>query len=383
MFVITRQPEPLSTAVMKFAQYWIYDLSAYHDFWRSQAAERAREKVWAVDTSIWKALKKIYGAQTFSSIDTLLPFAQDFHHHRRYDLSDKKAQDLFRSLHRLGLVKVGHLERLPPAQIQKRFGKSWGEFFRGILSPDTAPWVWEPYRKREPLSWQIELEDPSVDAALILGSIMQGLECLSSQQPDYRIKKLSLILQLSDPEHLDFEFPHPIYLKETKDRSWIRRLLEERLHHLCLDAAVWKISVKAITSDHEASGQLSLFRNAADTEKVRQSLERLENQGFEIFKPQIQNSYLPEECWNRISALKAPPTEATDSRHGLIRPLIQFEARPISTPEGALKFTERIQWYDKNGLPHFRDYYLTRLDRRWAWVFQNENSQWFHQGVIE
>jgi len=111
--------------------------------------------------------------------------------------------------------------------------------------------------------------------------------------------------------------------------------------------------------------------------------ERLENQGFPVFKPIEQPSYVPELSWTRRSPLAKKENLAAPAERGIFRPLIHLPPKEIPKPLGRLQFTERITWFDESGTQRQRDYYLARFPRQWAWVFQNESQQWFQQGIVE
>lgn len=382
MYVVSRQAEPLSSAVMRFQALWIYDLSAYHSFWKESVQTRSSTSSMAWDDFIWKALAKIYGLHLFSPTEALIPFARDYHQHRRHLIGSKNIRDLFASLRRLGLEKIGHLRRLPRSQFQKRFGRAWADFFHGISEPETAEWIWEPLRSQDPLLWSTEFETASVDAGQIVNVICEGLLKISQKSASLRTQKIELQLQLSDPEIILFEFPHPLILQT--ELGWIRYLITERLHRLSLDAAVWRVSLRIFPSEPSTTAQLSLFQKQKGLADIQRKAfyERLENQGFQIFVPQSEPSYLPEESWGRISPL-TKSSEVEFSSHGLFRPLIQLSPQRISSPSGALRFTERISWFDSEGAHHTRDYFVARADRHWIWIFRTQANEWFQQGVVE
>jgi len=369
---------------MRFQQLWIFDLTAYHSFWQKQVLKDAALEKWSVGENPWQALMHFYGLHLFSPLEDLAPLARDFHTHRKNPVNSKNIRDVFAAFRRLGLLRIGHLRRLPFPGLQKRFGKSWADFLRGILTPTECPWIWEPFRKQDPLSWTTDLEEPSVDAFLILENLMSGFRKIAESSPESRIQKFNISLHLSHPQIFEFDFPHSISLQ--KDSAWIRKLIEEKLHHLCLEESVFRLRVDAFPVELKAAGQLSLFGNRAEnltSEKTRlhHFYRRLENQGYSIFKPQSLPSYVPEKSWAKVSPLNENAGVIVD--RGLIRPLIQKDILPIPVPDKSCKFTERITWFDEKGIEHRRDYFMMRQTRAWAWVFRDKNENWFEQGVIE
>jgi hypothetical protein len=327
----------------------------------------------------WQALLKSYGIHLFSATPELIPFAEAFHRHRKNSVRSKEIQNLFQSLRRLGLVRVGHLSRLSFQEIQKRWGKAQAEWWRGVTQPEGANWIWIPYRQTEPLEWKGDLEEPSIDALQIKEFIAHGLNQLISQSKRIAIDKISIRLHLSDPEEIIFSFAHSLIL--PRDRAWLLHLVEERLNKLCLDGSVWRVHLLAHPVVHESRGQLSLFSQESNQVKQRELLEKLENKNIFSFVPLWTPSALPEDSWKKASALQ----HTFDPKQGwaLSRPLYQEPPRMRRQPEGVLDFLERITWHDAQGRLVQRDYYKVRDRRAWRWIFKNQSEQWFEQGVIE
>lgn len=383
MFIVSPSFENISAAVMRFQQLWIFDLTAYHSFWKLQMQKEAFIKKWGVGKNPWEALMLFQGLHLFSPIEDLIPFARDFHQHRENPVNNKNIRDVFHAFRRLGLLKIGHLRRLPPAGIHKRFGKSWADFLKGVLDSQEK-WIWEPFRKQDPLSWKADLDEPSTDALFILENLMSGFQKIADSSPESSIQKFQIALHLSHPQILEFNFPHSLNFKN--DFGWIRKLIEEKLVHLCLEESVFRLRIDAFPVELKPLGQLVLFGNRPETLTTEKSrfqnfCRRLENQGYSVFKPHSLPSYIPEQSWERLSPLdeKAGCIE----NRGLIRPLIQKKPEAISAPEGLCKFTERITWFDEKGEEHRRDYFVTRKTRAWTWVFKDESENWFEQGIIE
>ncbi len=384
MFIVGSHFEPLSLTIMRFCDFWIFDLSTYHDFWKRQALETSQKNKWAHDPHIWRALHKAYDLHLFSPTDELQRFARDFHSHHRHPISSKNIRDTFAHFRRLGLEKVGHLRRLPFQGLQKRFGKPWTEFLRGIVDPDHTPWAWRPYRSIEPIFWSGDLDEPSWNAEQLLEFVRHGLEQIALEHSQTQFNKIEVELCLTDPEKISLEFPHPLHLQ--RDLPWIRYLLQERFFQLCLDATVFKVKITLHPLFSFENIQLSLFPEKRTQQvshlKLQNFLEKLENQGHLIFKPSPTPSLLPEASWKPTPARLSLEENPIFSR-GVFRPLVQSEPQPIPAPQGQKSLTEKIEWFDDAGSRHKREYFVVRDRGAWIWVFCNENSEWFRQGVIE
>jgi len=397
MFVVTSEGTRLSPQCMQFAKkWWIYDLTPFHSFWKKtvegqQSSSKTRNTTHiGVDSNVWGALLKAYKLHLFSPLGSIAVFASDFHSHFKNKISSKNLRETLAIFSRLGLDKIGHLRRLPPHQIQQRFGKAWADFLRGIISPKQASWIWEPFHSKDPVLWSYDFENLCVDGLRIFEEIKQGLEKLAEIHPYFGISQIQIhfiLSEVTEEETFDFQFTHRISLK--KDLGWILRLLQERLTHMSVSYPVQRICMSLLPADSPESIQLSLFEDRAKILAWKEVCKKLENQNFAVFQPESTASYVPEFSWRRSSALPASASlnakkNLNFSLHGLRRPLIQ-EKQPyqISPPEGALKFSERLAWFDEKGERRQRDYFMARTARHWVWVFKNEKDEWFRQGIIE
>jgi len=385
MYIVSRTWKPLSPHMMKFRDLWIFDLRPFHDFWKKTVLENqispnssdsSSAIVWS--DSAWGALLKIYNIHTFAPLESLQPFAEDYHAHFDTKVTHSSHKMFFSSMKRLGLDRIGHLKRLSPIEIGKRFGKGWADFMRGIMNPQITPWPWHPFRPNEPLLWKEDLEDPTVDAALIVEKLMNGIRVLSTQTQS-KIKTIEISLVYGETETLALQFVHPILI--STNHSWVQNLIEQRLFSLQIEAAINRLGLSITPIESENQVQLSLFNSQAPQLALDSLCRKLENQGVQIFKPSSTPSYIPEDSWFRASPLLK--TISLSSHRAHLRPLIQFPPRAISAPAGILKKTEQLEWCDPQGCLRSRTYYLTRRNRHWAWVFQTETGRWFEQGVLE
>ena len=385
MYIVSRTWKPLSPHMMKFRDLWIFDLQPFHDFWKKtvienqislNSSECSSAMVWA--DSAWGALLKMYNIHTFAPLQNLQPFAEDYHSHFDTKVTRTSHKMFFSAMRRLGLDRIGHIQRLSPVDIGKRFGKGWAELMRGIINPQKTPWPWHPFRHTEPLLWKEDLEDPTVDATLIVEKLMNGIRTLSTQTQS-KIRRIEISLVFGETETLELQFVHPILI--SANQSWIQSLIEQRLFSLQIEAAITRVGLSIMPTEAESQVQLSLFNSQAPQLALSSLCRKLENQGVQIFKPSSTPSYIPEDSWFRASPLSKENPLASHRAH--LRPLIQFPPRAISAPDGILKKTEQLEWCDPQGHLRSRTYYLTRQSRHWAWVFQTETGSWFQQGVLE
>lgn len=386
MFAISRQEFLASPSSMRFHEFWIYDLKNFHDFWIKKLKSNPAFKI---GHHPWELLKIAYSIHLFSPIETLKPLAFDFFNSSQIEKSHQPSahdiENTFFSFENLGFKKIFQLERFDRASIQKRFGKAWGQLWEGLFQHSTAHWIWEPYQRPHPLIWLFEFEDLCNHHDHLKAHIQSGLETLEKNHPHFTIQSLELEFILSQPTEtaykIQIEFSYWPRLGHEKD--WILKLLSEKLSHLQFPFPVWKLKLTLQASPHKQNRQLTLFHNSKEiaTHKNWNPLAlKLKDQGFNIFEPAPRPSHLPEESW----APEFPRAKKhTESFHDYHRPIFQYPPQQISKPEGRMILSERIEWFDKNGKRHKRDYFFSRFPRVWKWVFKNECHQWFEQGIVE
>ncbi len=384
MILISETPQNLSPSCMRFAQFWIYDLSSLHDFWKNNPKLQQQG---ILGPNVWRALFKVYRLHTFSPISHLKLFALDFHQHFKNKISPKNIDDIFHILRRLGLHRMGNLSRLSTSDIQKRFGKAWADFFRGILDPESTPWPWQPYQENPPLTWKDEFEIPCHEAGLILKSLQRGLQELASSHPSFLVSELHLQLVLyefSEDRLIELSFTHP-YLLSAHQR-WFLKILGERLHSLQLPSAVTHLHLIMRGTPPLQNLQLSLFEKRAKTLSWNHLCQRLLDQDFSVFQPESCPSHIPEQSWKRGSPFQKLKLQESNPETDLFRPLIQHLPEALSPHEQAIErkhFNERLTWLDEKGIRHQRDYFIARSTHHWIWIFKDETGKWFKQGIVE
>jgi hypothetical protein len=384
MFAVSKRKAELSPTQMKFGEFWIYDLRAFHTFWR-QLVQDQNDVV--VSDTVWNALLSAYGIHLFAPLVQLIPFARDFHKHYpdlRGEMSEKKIKEVFQIFAHLGLKKVEHLKRFSRDDIQKRFGRNWGIFFQGVLTPQT-PWTWYAYREPEVLSTTFEFEDFCIDAALLLQEMSRALLHLSKDNPRFALRKLQVTFVLSQGNEFFRTQENEIHLSFTyeplleKDFGWILKLIEKRLYEMHFDYPIWKFELDLYPAGAKSTYQLSLFKNKQEEMNWYELCQKLADQNFCAFEPAPTFSYLPEKCWQKVQS----PKQLAWPTHALSRPLLQESPKKIPPPESALKFTERLAWFDEEGKNFERDYFIARGKGKWIWVFRDQQDEWFQQGVVE
>jgi hypothetical protein len=170
---------------------------------------------------------------------------------------------------------------------------------------------------------------------------------------------------------------HPYVL--SRDLIWILRLFDDRLQQLRLSSAISRMLLKILPAPPLPQIQLGLFEDHAKALAWNTLCQKLLNEKFRVFQPQILPSYTPEGVWQPGSPFEVPTLPA----QGMIRPLIQESPQPAAEPSGPVWFTERLAWFDEYGVHRARDYFISRNEDSWIWIFQNEKGSWFRQGIIE
>lgn len=376
LFIVCRAPLALSDDAMKFCDFWIYDLRDCHPAWKS---DLFRTHIWNGRTP-WEALLKAYGIHTFTPLSLIHQIATDYHAFFRTSVSRRQIDEFLKILSRLGLQKYGHLLRLHPKEIQKRFGPRWASFFSGLTKPLEAPWPWKKICETPRLSLRIEEEFALYpDASLLCRKIDEALARL----PSLFLERVHILLTLyENPEELSIPLQFSEALALPRERAWLLRLLEERLIPLQIPEALSAIHLHLYPTAPKPAEQLKLFRHHSHRGDFKTTMNRLRDQGFLAFQPQKQASRVPELSWSRVPAEERPSFEGESS--SLTRPLWIGEARPFALdPQERLSFHERLEWIDESGARHRRDYFIAHRPQRWVWIFRNENHEWFEQGILE
>jgi len=371
----------ISPHCMKFQKLWIYDLRIFNEFWQNKIKTK---KEIIFDKSVWSVVLKAYGLQTFSPLLYLQKFAKDYFDHYRSPISSKQIEKVFHHFHRLGVHKLGHLQKIPFAQIQTRWGKDWGDFFKGVVDPEFTLWKWEPYRKPQVLEASSFFEDPVIHMEIIKETCRQQLESWSKIYPHLGLERIVLNLGAQTEEGdqcLELDFGNQPSLK--KEMDWILRVLEERLLQLQLQSPLQQISIKLFPKLKSPGLQLSLFQKQDTCTNFKDICQKLAAQGFSAFQPEVLSSNVPEDSWRKAESYKESSSFWSLPQTNITRPLIQYAPRNIPEPKGKLYFTERLHWFDELGKEFKRDYYLWFSHSRWLWIFKNQAGQWHEQGIAE
>jgi len=377
MFILSAEEKQVSPCCMRFGDYWIYDLRSFHSFWKQMVLEE-NEVITA--PNVWALMLKAYHLHLFTPLPRLQTFALDYHAHFKTKLSVRKIQEIFKIFSRLGLKKVGDLKRLTSAEVQKRFGKEWAFFMKGLLHPEKTEWKWQPWKKLSPLYTSVELDHYSLEVPFFIEALEAHLDKVAQNTPDFRVQKIEASLTLLEAKNsptFEMTFTHNPLLKD--ELPWILRLMEERLQQIELSEPAFKIFLTLFPAEPPQPTQLTLFEDRSKMLAWRDVCQKLKDHNFQVFQPEALPSYLPESSWKKSSPLEV----YSFGEHGFFRPLIQQQPQAIHCPEGALKFTERITWFDEAGSRHERDYFVTRACNKWIWVFKDEENKWFKQGTVE
>lgn len=377
MFIVSQKNLSLSPQAMSFWKFWIYDLRPLHPKLREKLIENS--ELPSASTP-WQALLKALDLHLFSDLSETRELAFHYIRHFYPQTSERRLNESYRIFARLGLKKIGHLQRFSYTELHKRLTKGLAEFFSALVRPQEAHWPWQNYREKQVLYWSYDFEHSHLTAETLLGAIQEGLNKLTKDYPSLQFRNLFLKLIANEGEadiQLPFYFAQNYHL--TNDLAWLLRLIRERLMATVLHAPIFKMNLEIHPEQAQENFQLSLFQKENTRSNWKRACQKLADFQFKVFRPESLPSYLPEESWRLSSPLNK--SELLD--HGLFRPLIQEKPRSINQPEGALWFTEKLRWYDKLGAAHSRHYFVTRMQGAWAWVFQNEKGEWFKQGLVE
>lgn len=378
MFAVSLQDQDLSPIKSSFHHYWIYDLQVFHPFWINKI--KAKSDIFFGE-SVWDSLLKAMGVSFFSDLKNIEDFSKSYHQYFNHSISSKNRRDVFAHFRRIGITKVGHLKKIPPQQIQRRFGKHWAEFFKGICFPKKTEWKWQAHKEQQIYKFSFEPEYILTQQSELLHFFQSSLEKLASHEQSLCIETLQIDIHCPESEeekNFHFYFPHKPLL--SKEKKWIQRSVEERLRNLEVHTPIYKLVFSIQSPQDLQSIQLHLFQNQYEQIEWKDLIHKLQSNGFNVFQPEILASHLPEGSW-RMSSHSIANIHITPNTY--YRPLIQHLSRKISAPSGKLYFTERIEWVDTEGEKHQRNYFITHSQKRWVWVFQNENQEWYQQGIVE
>jgi hypothetical protein len=363
---------------MRFKGYWLYDLRSLSSFWKRKI-QSSPQVIYG--NNPWQTLLPIYGIQTFSSLHPVEVFAQDYFERFHSEVSLAQQKKIFSQLDRLGIKKLGQLRKIPSSQMQKRWGKNWAHFFKGVLQREEAVWPWIPERKPLWIEKEIDFDFGVVDAVLLENSLLKSLEKILKEKPSLYLKRISIELCSQEPgedQSFDLHFhSHPL-LSQSLD--WIRRLLLLRFSSLQLFAPISKVKLQIEPSPPARGVQLSLFQSKAPSLSADELSERLKTLGAKIFQPEACPSQLPEKSWRMIQVSEKPLSSFSAIQN---RPLIQYAPKIMPPPDFQLFPVEKIDDFMESGERIHRDYYVGFFKKKWRWIFMDQNSCWYEQGIAE
>lgn len=377
MFAISQQDEFFSPIKMKFQDLWIYNLQNCHEYWKDKVKQRCPFHA----GDVWTAVLKAHSLSIFSSLSELQNFAFAYHQEFNTKESSTKIKKVFEHLRRMGIHKIGHLRNLESNQIQRRWGKTWRVFFDGVLSRSEAKWPWKSHKDKGTLKKSFLSDELICDAQQIFDISFLLIRKIENETKNLYIDQIKLELisgNSSDDQELYFYFPQKIQLNSKL--SWMESLLKEKIFHTELLSPIGRIDLELQVCPQSTATQLKLFETQKRQLQWENVCNKLKIMGFDVFQPELCPSYLPEQSWQKskhiVENFRIEP-------HTSLRPLIQEPPKNIQAPSGKLYFTERIQNFDFQGRSHYRDYYITRLNNQWVWVFKDEKGSFYQQGVAE
>lgn len=377
MFALSAEDRSFSPLVMRFHTFWIYDLRSTSQFWKEKIS---KQSCVILGKSPWEALLPVYGLQNFSDLWAVDKFAQDYFSLFHPKVSRAQQKKVFAQLHRLGIRKIGHLRKLPASQIKQRWGEAWSQFLRGLLLLEEVHWPWISERKPLWIEEQEDFDFGVTDLSLLEAAILQVLEKVLKKTPSLYLKRIHIEFCSQEPgedQELELHFhSHPLL---SQSLNWIRRLLVLRLAGLSFFSAISRIRVHIEPSPPVQAAQLQLFSSRLPSISLEEFKERLESLGGKVFQPESLPHSLPEKSWR----MTAPSKDFQLPSVVWNRPLIQYEPIPLKAPEFRLFPVEKIDEFDEKGNKIHRDYFVGFFRRRWRWLYQDQNQNWYEQGLAE
>lgn len=281
---------------------------------------------------------------------------------------------------RMGLSRAGDLFALPDRQLAQRLGPELVTYLKKLCQPgkDSLPF-WQPptvFQQRLDLVQEAE-HMPAL--FFPLQRLLQGLASF-----------LQLRQQCTDTLHLTLQHREHsatrIRVRTTTVDYREARFMELCRLHLEQQALIAPVIALTLTVEHlqdQASPAQDLFGSTASDEELLQALlGRLEAKLGEsrVSRLTARPDHRPEHAWRYLPLQQHSPASM---RHLPRRPLWLLSApTPLKeTPEAWLGGPERIQggWWDGQRLQ--RDYYIARLSNQsLAWVFRNDDGDWFVHG---
>ncbi|TVQ79444.1 MAG: hypothetical protein EA369_04745 [Bradymonadales bacterium] len=376
MFALSDEFKDLSPQVMRFRLVWIYDCTGVSNFWKNKIRS---EKAVLTEDSAWKLICKFYGIHLFSSLQELENLSKTYFEEFNLKVSPQQQLKVYTQLRRLGLTKVGHLKKIPDDQIQRRWGKDWLNFFRGVLGSPKAVWPWIPHRKIKEFRLKKAFDFGVCDSAILIEESLELLLQLSKEQSQIHLRQIDIFLG-SQEEGADFHLPFLFHSSPLLAQSfdWLKKLFILRFSQIELLAPLSQIEIKLLPAEAPRAQQLHLFQTKPAAVSVSEITERLSSLGAKIFQPQGLPSRLPERSWHKV----APKENFKISTPPLYYPLIQHRPKEIPQPRAELYLVEQLVEFEASGEELRRDYFVAFMNGRWRWIFKDQTQKWFQQGLI-
>lgn len=319
-------------------------------------------------------------------------------------------------LYRLGVQRIGQLQRLPRASLGARFGKRLLEHFDKLTGAIAEPLV--AHHAREPLSVCRSFEQPTTHPGAIEHVLGQLLEQLSRRLREQGQGVLRLICQLVCQNRRPLQIDVSLF-RPTSAPQHLLALAKLQLAQRTLADAVEEIRIRVLATAACQQRQGELFGDAPREQpaQLARLIEQLSNRlGRErVVRGELQADsqvelaygYRPlagESARPQAPAPFSPPLLGPLSGP-LLRPLCLLDPpQPIDVIGVALDGPPAIFHYQRQrhrvarcfgperietgwwrGESSRRDYYRVETDSgdRW-WLFRClQDRRWFLQGVFE
>lgn len=197
------------------------------------------------------------------------------------------------ALDRLDIHTLGHLKRLPIADLRARIGEA-AAHLHTCLGDGWAPM--QPLAHEDPVCATKQLEHPDDDRTRLLFALKTMLHDLMGELADRHQAMTSLRVHL----RLDHAEPHEQHLEPaepTLDEKMVAELLRLRLESLSLRAPVEEIELE-LFGTRATPGQLALFRTRARRDLAAGSRALAKIRAWlgpqAVVRPRIHDAHLPE-----------------------------------------------------------------------------------------
>ena len=307
---------------------------------------------------------------------------------------------------RLGIERPFSSHNLNQPAVAVRFGVAVAQLWSWTLSPalDLQQFPWAELETPTPREVRRVVDYPLKLWEQIAPLLLADLDRLCGQLGGRAELILELGWELSleegEPLALEIGFRSPHDLREeagkhqtllTRMQKALEQALAQRMARSPQGMEVpwitgWRlILAKSVQVPDQV---LDLFGTVQEEDSEAERLAKLENQlpvpwrrFSPLLDPEPESSFGP---WEEGGALPA----AQDHPAPWVRPAFYFpEARPLEgEPEGQLEFLEEASgkwWKSSQGEGRRRYYRWTDAQGKALWVFQDEEENWFVQGVYD